>query len=407
MQSGFAPIIIPRSIANWMTARRVGIVGAGIVGLAHAWSAAKQGWSATVFERSPEARGASVRNFGMVYPLSQPDSLRPLALRSRQIWIDLAEQAEIWLIPCGSLHLAFRDDEWQVLTEFFELSRTSELGPHLQLLSKHECLIKSPGIRSQELRGGLASDLELRVDPVSAVRSMTSWLRGTFGVDFHFETTIVEATSHRLTAASGNRFEFDKIIICSGADLETLFPCVLTEIPLTKCKLQMMRTAPQPDGWTLGPHLAGGLTLRHYPTFRSCSSLQPLAQRIAVESPELDRYGIHVLVSQDQYGRVVIGDSHQYGSDIDLFHSDEIDRLILRELQGMIQLPTWQIESRWSGIYAKLPESGYCFLSPQPDLYLCTGTGGGGMTLAFAIAEENWQRAIGECKPPESTHRAT
>jgi len=96
----------------------VAIIGGGIVGLAHAWQAARRGLSVVLFERDAVAQGASVRNFGMIWVVGQTPENLPTALRSRALWLEMARSADLWAIPCGSVHLAHRQDELDVLEEF-------------------------------------------------------------------------------------------------------------------------------------------------------------------------------------------------------------------------------------------------------------------------------------------------
>ena len=101
----------------------IAIVGAGIVGLAHAYHALRKRKKVVLFERETFAVGASVRNFGMVWPIGQAagEGLE-LALASRRMWNDIATEAGIWINQNGSLHLAYHQDEWDVLQEFTEMN---------------------------------------------------------------------------------------------------------------------------------------------------------------------------------------------------------------------------------------------------------------------------------------------
>ena len=344
----------------------------------------------TVLERDSGAAGASIRNFGMVWPIGQPaGELHSLALRSRQAWLELCQCAGIWVNPCGSIHLAHRADEWAVLEEFAQIAPTA--GYECRLLKRDEVLRRTPAANPDGLLGGLHSPSELCINPRTAIGALPAWLASQFAVRFQFGTTITEVADGRVRSSKGSTWEFDRTIICSGADFETLFPEVFRARGLRRCKLQMQKTVRQPDGWRIGPHLASGLTLRHYSSFDVCRSLPLLKQRIATESPELDRFGIHVMASQNDVGEVILGDSHEYDTAIGPFDQVMIDDLILRELRRVIRLLDWNIAERWHGIYAKHDSQPLFEVMPLPRVHVCTATGGAGMTLAFGLAERSWE----------------
>src|SRR5262245_58355537 len=104
-----------------MPEAQIAIIGGGIIGLAHAWYAARQGLRVVVFERNEYAQGASIGNFGMILPIGQPPGERlDLALRSQCLWLEAARDAGIEIASRGSIHVAYRDDEAAVIHEFAE-----------------------------------------------------------------------------------------------------------------------------------------------------------------------------------------------------------------------------------------------------------------------------------------------
>jgi FAD dependent oxidoreductase TIGR03364 len=366
--------------------RQTAVIGAGIVGLAHAWAAARAGDRVTVFDRSDRARGASVRNFGMFWPIGQTAELYQTALRSGGWWREFAAAMKTTARPCGSACVVDHDDEAAVLEEFAKLA--PGLGYQCELWPRLKAEARCPGIRKGVAKAVLFSPTECNVDPRESLAMLPVFLAEKYGVRFHWVTTVTEVLSGSLRTAAGARHSFDRILICSGHDFSTLFPDVLAASPMNVCKLQMLRTVPQPAGWSLGPMLSSGLTLRHYDSFAICPSLAAVKQRIARETPELDRFGIHVMASQDRGGGIVLGDSHEYGADVGVFDKAEIDELILRELHRLFDFPDWTVAERWHGIYAKHPSSPIFRAEPLPAVHIATGTGGSGMTLAFGLAEE-------------------
>jgi FAD dependent oxidoreductase TIGR03364 len=367
----------------------VAIVGAGIMGLAHAYAAASRGLRVVVFERSPRATGASVRNFGMIWPIGQPHgAMHQLALRSRARWVEVLEQAKLPYWPEGSLHLVYRDDEAAVVREFVELA--AGLGYECSWLSPKQVLARSQAARAEDLIGGLWSATELTVDPRVTIAALPAFLHERFGVEVRFGCA-VRAIELPVVEAGSERWSVDHVVVCGGDDFETLYPQTFATSGLTRVKLQMLRTAQQPEGWRLGPALAAGLTLRFYAAFGICSTLPALRERIAHQSPEYERWGIHGLVSQTAQGELTLGDSHEYGPCVDIFNREEVDDLILRYIRGFLNAPVMNIAQRWHGVYAKHAEKPYLSLTPAPGVRIVTSPGGSGMTLSFGIAEQTIQ----------------
>src|SRR5262249_35296786 len=150
------------------------------------------------------------------------------------------------------------------------------------------------------------------------------------------------------------------------------------------------------DRFRIGPHLAAGLTLRHYASFARCPTLPALVRRLDAELPEYGRYGIHVLVSQNGAGELTLGDSHVYGAEISPFDDPIIDELVLAYLRTFLVVPDLAIAARWHGVYVKHPTAPYVVTDLGPAVRAVTGVGGAGMTLAFGLAERVVSDWLGE-----------
>jgi FAD dependent oxidoreductase TIGR03364 len=369
------------------------VVGGGIVGLAHAWMAADRGLHVLLIERSSNAAGASVRNFGMLWPIGQPaGEPHSIALRSRARWLELNSAGVVDVEECGSIHATHRTDELAVVEEF------RDLGTHdVEILNPEEVLRRAPIVNPEGLLGGMFSDSEMRVNPRVASAQIATWLGESKGVTCLFDTAVGEVDGHTVKATDGRQWRAERVVICSGSDLQTLFPDTFRNSGLKLCKLQMLK-AFQEHQTSAMPHVASGLTLRHYSSFGECPSLPPLRQRIASETPELDRYGIHVMASVFESGDILLGDSHEYDAEISPFDKAAIDDLILRELRKVIRLRDWTITERWHGIYAKHAQLPVFESQPEPPVHLFVGTGGSGMTMAFGLAEQAWNRWMGKAE---------
>lgn len=369
-----------------MSKRNAIVIGAGIVGLAMARSLSEKGFAVTVFERNEKAVGASVRNFGMVWPIGQPaGKLYERALRSKSIWKQVCSEAGLWHNEVGSLHLAYNQLEWEVLQQFADADKN--IRP-IAVINEIKALQKSEAVNPVNLKGALWSIDEMIVESRVAIEKLPAYLTEKYGVVFHFNTAI-NNISYPFVYSGKQKWEADLIYVCSGPDLETLYPEVFAAHYFTKSKLQMMRLIMQPGGWRIGPSLCGGLSLIHYKGFESASSLPALKKYYETNLPDYIKWGIHVMVSQNAEGELTIGDSHEYGLVFDPFDKAFINKLIIDYMKQFAVFKDWSMIQSWHGIYPKRTNGEIDFIyTPEKGVTIVNGLGGNGMTLSFGLAEE-------------------
>ena len=364
------------------------VIGAGIVGLATARALALKGFDVKVFDRNHRAVGASIRNFGMIWPIGQPaGKLYSRAIRTREIWREICVEAGLWHDPCGSLHLAYHADEMQVLTEVKDALVNEDRN--ISVLDKEQIVQKYELVNSVNLLGGLYSAEEMIVDPREVIGKVPAYFSEKYNVQFYWGKCVSRVNDYTVCIGNDERHQADAIFICSGSDFETLYPETFSNMPITKCKLQMMRLAAQQGDQRMGVALCGGLSLIHYANFKTAASLHHLADRFQKEMSNYIKWGIHVMVSQNESGQLTVGDSHECGSTPDPFDRQFINQMILDYLGQFAAVKDRSVIESWNGIYSKLTNGATeIVMSPEKGVTIINGLGGAGMTLSFGLAEE-------------------
>ena len=359
------------------------VVGAGIVGLSHAWVAASRGLSVCVVERDAACIGASIRNFGFVTVTGQPagDTWRR-AMRSRDVWAELAPQAGIAIEHRGLFLVAQRPAAAAVLEAFM---RTT-MAERCELQSARELATNLPALRLADASAVLYSPHELRVESRSAIGRLAAWLQRALGVDFRFGTTVQGVEAPRVFTSRGTLFA-DRVLICPGADYNALKAESFDGHGLSLCQLQMLRVRPE-EGFRLPGAVMSDLSLVRYQGYAALPEAAALRAQLEDEESASLAHGIHLIVVQSADGSLVVGDSHHYGAAPPPFASDEVDELILRQLRGTLDLAQAQVIERWVGSYPSSASEACVIEAPDDATRVVVVTSGTGASTAFGIAED-------------------
>ncbi len=356
----------------------VAIVGAGIVGLAHALAAAREGRRVIVLDRDAQANGASIRNFGFVTVTGQEQGdVWRRARRSRDIWLEVAGPAGIAIEQRGLVLIAQRPEARAVCEAFLKTDMATDCAWRDSAAA--EALLGE--IRPARLEGVLTSAVDIRVESRTAIPKLAAWLAEYHGVVFRRGVAVNQVEQGQLETTAGI-IRAAEIIVCPGDDLTTLFPSALTGI--TRCKLQMLRLAS--PGYRLPAAIMSDLSLVRYLGYAALPEAAALRRTLDTEQADHLASGIHLIVTQSADGSLIVGDSHHYAATPDPFADARVDDLILDEFRAVFGHVPPVIE-RWTGTYASAASHSRV-TSPLPGVRVVTVTSGTGASTAFALAEE-------------------
>ena len=363
---------------------RVLVVGGGIIGTTHAWTALRLGHSVTHLEREPEARGASVRNFGLIWIGGRAAGAElELALRSRELWRDVSADAPgTGLRAHGSLTVAQTPEEMAVIEE--AAGRPDAEARGWTLLTGYEVTHRNPAVQGKVM-GGLFCDRDATVEPRLATAAIRQSLRANESYTWMPGRTAVEAGENFVVDHTGARYGADRIVLCTGADHQGVAAPALADANLRRVRLHMLETEPFAE--TVTTSLADGDSLRYYPAYQL-----PSLPDLPPQDPLSSDYAIQLLLAQRLDGSLTIGDSHEYAEPFDFFYNRIVADEMVRRAESVLGRPVPPTARWWNGMYSQTTDGSlYLRRALAPGVEVVTGPGGRGMTMAPAIAEETFR----------------
>jgi FAD dependent oxidoreductase TIGR03364 len=378
--------------------QRAVIVGGGVLGTMHAVAAQRRGFEVAHLEREAEARGASVRNFGLVWVSGRKAGPElGLALRARELWAELGAQVPgLGFRAAGSLTLATGDAELALLKEAAALPDAERRG--FALLDPMAVREVNPALRG-EFAGGLLCRADAIVEPRQVLPALRGYLaargQGASGYTWRPGREVTEVGPNAVRDHTGAWHRGDLVILCPGAAHTGVAGRylarggVLGVLGVRRVRLQMMQTAPLAERVTTA--LADGDSLRYYPAYDL-----PGRAQLPPQAAAAGRARAQLLLVQRADGGLTIGDTHEYAEpfafDVD---EDAYDHLRARA-EALLGASIPRVQRRWSGVYSEVHpgvagHALYHRAEVEPGVVLVTGPGGRGMTCSPAIAEETFR----------------
>jgi FAD dependent oxidoreductase TIGR03364 len=363
---------------------RVIIIGGGILGTTHAMEAVRRGHQVVHLEREPEARGATVRNFGLVWVSGRTRGELDAALRARDLWEEIGRAVPaVGFRANGSLTLLRTPAEIAVAEEVAARSDAAARG--FAVVDAEQARTINPALRGKFL-AALSCSRDATVESRQALPAMRAHLAATGSYTFLPSTEARAVDGHGVRDDHGRRHDGDLVIVCAGAAHGGLIRELAGELPVRRVRLQMMQTAPLGESMTTS--IADGDSMRYYPGFAGAAA-DELA-RIQPQDVVAEHHRMQLLCVQRLHGGLTIGDTHEYAEPFTFDVSEDPYAYLVGLVEELLGRALPPVVRRWAGVYSQCldPHELVCRRSPDAAVHVVTGPGGRGMTLGPVIAEQ-------------------
>ncbi|WP_405011159.1 TIGR03364 family FAD-dependent oxidoreductase [Kitasatospora sp. NBC_01539] len=364
---------------------RVIVVGAGVLGTMHAWQAVERGHEVVHLEREAEARGASVRNFGLVWVGGRASGEElATARRARELWQRIGERVPgVGFRPNGSLTVLRTEAELAVAEEVLKRDDADERG--YRLLDAAGTRALNPALRGRHL-GALHCTRDAAVEPRTAQPALRAALEASGRYTYLPGREVRDVVG---TAAvrddHGDIHRGDLVLLCTGAWTGGLVRELAPELPVRRVRLQMMQTDPLDEPLTTS--VADADSFRYYPAYRG-PALDALAAH-RPQPPVAAEHRMQLLLVQRLDGSLTVGDTHEYDQPFGFDTVEEPYEHLAAVAEDLLGRPLPRIRRRWAGVYAQCTDTTRVVHRERLDdgLWIVTGPGGRGMTCSPALAE--------------------
>jgi FAD dependent oxidoreductase TIGR03364 len=360
--------------------KTVVIVGGGVLGTMHAYTARARGHRVVHLEREAGPRGASVRNFGLVWISGRSTGPElELAQRARDLWERIgADVPGVGFRPRGSITVARTPAELAVCESAADGPESAVRG--FELLDAGRLRELNPALRGSAL-GGLLCRRDGSVEPRQVLGAIRDHLNQDTAYTYLPDRTAVELADGAVRDHTGAWHHGDLVVLNTGATLTGIAGEHLSAAPIRRCRLQMMQTAPLDEELTTA--VADADSFRYYPGYREHG-----IDALEAQHPIAAEHRMQLLMVQRADGGLTIGDTHAYDEPFDFaveqapydYLSEVAEALLGRALPPIVR--------RWAGVYCETTDGAtYHRSTVRPGVIAVTAPGGRGMTCSPAIAE--------------------